>query len=309
MITSRGARGKGPVGAVVTGAMLTVGVAQAMRIMRRFRPDLVFGTGGYASVAAVSAARLMRKTVVLQEQNSIPGLANRMLAPMAARIYLGFEKAAAYFGSGAEVMFTGNPLRRAIRPRRSASARDDFGLSRGGLLLFVFGGSQGAMTLSRAAAEYITRRTDIQAIVQTGEGGYEEIRDMLSGASGRVFVSPFIEDIAKAYAAADFALARAGALTVSELAAAALPSVLVPYPHCADDHQRHNASVLVEAGGAVMLEDSELDADSLAEALDPMIGDPALLERMSAALAPLATPGATAAIADDVERLAGGEAA
>ena len=308
LISSRGARGKGAAGKVVTGAMLTAGIMQSIRIIRRFRPDLVFGSGGYASVAAVSAAWLTRNTVVLQEQNSIPGLANRTLAPMAKRLYLGFERARKYFRKSAPVLVTGNPLRGSIKPGPDRSARSDFGLTGDGHVLLVFGGSQGAMTLSRAAAGYLLGRTDVQAIVQTGENGYEEIRDRLAGAAGRVFVSPYIEDIGRAYAAADVALARAGALSVSELAAAGLPSVLVPYPHCADDHQMHNASVFVDAGGAVMIEDSRLDASSLAAELDPVIDDPGLLRRMREALFPFQGKRAAAVIADDMEMLAGGDA-
>ncbi len=308
LILSRGARGKGAFDKVVTGAMLTVGIMQSMRIIRNFRPDLVFGSGGYASVAAVSAAWLTRKTVVLQEQNSIPGLANRTMAPMARRLYLGFEKAGEYFRKDAPVLVTGNPLRDAIKPGPDRSARGDFGLTADGHVLLVFGGSQGAMTLSRAAAGYLLGRTDVQAIVQTGENGYKEIRDRLAGAAGRVFVSPYIEEIGRAYAAADVALARAGALSVSELAEAGLPSVLVPYPHCADDHQTHNASVLVDAGGAVMIEDSRLDAASLAAGLDPLIDGPGVLGRMREALVPFQGKRAAAVIADDMERLAGGVA-
>jgi UDP-N-acetylglucosamine--N-acetylmuramyl-(pentapeptide) pyrophosphoryl-undecaprenol N-acetylglucosamine transferase len=287
--------------------MLTAGIMQSMGVIRRFRPDIVFGSGGYASVAAVSAGWLMRKTVVIQEQNSIPGLANRTLAPMAKRLYLGFESAKGYFRENAPVVVTGNPLRAAIAPGPDPAARADFGLPGNGPVVLVFGGSQGAMTLSRAAAGYLLRRGDVQAIVQTGESGYEEIREQLSGAAGRVFVSPYIDDIGRAYAAADVALARAGALSVSELAAAGLPSVLVPYPHCADDHQRHNASVLVEAGGALMIEDSKLDPDSLSASLDPIIDGPGVLDRMRAALAPWQDLRAAAEIADDMERLAGGD--
>ena len=308
LISSRGARGKGAAGKIVTGAMLTAGIMKSIRIMRRFRPDLVFGSGGYASVAAVSAAWIMRKTVVLQEQNSIPGLANRTLAPMAKRLYLGFERAGGYFRKDAPVLVTGNPLRSSIKPGEDRSARGEFGLSDDGPVLLVFGGSQGAMTLSRAAAGYLLGRTDLQAIVQTGENGYREIRDQLAGAAGRVFVSPYIGEIGKAYAAADIALARAGALSVSELAAAGLPSVLVPYPHCADDHQTHNASVLVDAGGAVMIEDSRLDASSLAAELDPLLDGPGVLKRMREALGPFQGKRAAAVIADDMERLVGGEA-
>jgi UDP-N-acetylglucosamine--N-acetylmuramyl-(pentapeptide) pyrophosphoryl-undecaprenol N-acetylglucosamine transferase len=306
LISSRGARGKGAIGKIVTGVMMAAGIMQSMRIMKSFRPDIVFGSGGYASFAAVSAAWIMRKTVVLQEQNSIPGLANRILAPMARRLYLGFERAGGYFKKDAPVMVTGNPLRSSIKPAGDSKARGEFGLDGDRPVLLVFGGSQGAMTLSRAAAGYLIDRADLQAIVQTGEKGYMEIRDLLSGVADRVFVCPYIGEIANAYAAADVALARAGALSVSELAAAGVPSVLVPYPHCADDHQRHNASVLVDAGGAVMIEDSRLDAASLAEELDPLLDNPDMLERMRVSLRPFQGRRAAAAIADDMERLAGG---
>jgi UDP-N-acetylglucosamine--N-acetylmuramyl-(pentapeptide) pyrophosphoryl-undecaprenol N-acetylglucosamine transferase len=308
LISSRGVRGKGVAGRAVTGAMLMAGIVQSMGILGRFKPDLVFGSGGYASVAAVAAAWLMRKPVVIQEQNSIPGLANRKLAPVAKRLYLGFERAREYFRDDAPVMVTGNPLRGDIGPGASGDERADFGLSGEGPVLLVFGGSQGAMTLSRAAAEYLLRRSDIQGIVQTGERGYAEIRDMLAPAGARVFVSPYIEKISRAYRASDVAVARSGALSVSELAETGLPSVLVPYPHCADDHQVHNASVLVDAGGATMIEDPRLDADTLASALDPMMDDPGLLERMRRSLVPFQGRRAAAAIADDMERLAGGEA-
>jgi UDP-N-acetylglucosamine--N-acetylmuramyl-(pentapeptide) pyrophosphoryl-undecaprenol N-acetylglucosamine transferase len=308
LISSRGARGRGAAGKAVTGAALLKGIAQSMGIIRRFSPDIVFGSGGYASVAAVSAAWLMRKTIVLQEQNSIPGLANRTLAPAARRVYLGFEGARGYFRKGAPVLVTGNPLRGDISPGKDTAARKHFGLSAGGAVILVFGGSQGAMTLSRAAAEYLLRRDDLQAIVQTGEKGYEEIRDRLAGAVGRVLVSPFIDDIGRAYAAADAAIARAGALSVSELAEAGLPSVLVPYPHSADDHQTRNAEVLVEAGGAMMIEDSKLDAGSLGTALDRMLDTPGKLDGMRAALSVFQGRRAAAVIADDMQRLAGGEA-
>jgi len=206
------------------------------------------------------------------------------------------------------VMVTGNPLRGAIRPGPDRAARKDFGLSGDGPVLLVFGGSQGAMTLSRAAAGYLLRRSGVQAIIQTGENGYEEIRGMLAGESARIFVSPYIEKIDRAYAAADIALARAGALSVSELAAAGLPSVLVPYPHCADDHQTHNASVLVDAGGARMIEDARLDGESLSAEIDPMLDDPGILERMRSALEPFQGQRAAAVIADDMQMLAGGAA-
>ncbi|MDD3642448.1 MAG: undecaprenyldiphospho-muramoylpentapeptide beta-N-acetylglucosaminyltransferase, partial [Candidatus Krumholzibacteria bacterium] len=268
-IVSRGVRGKGPVAAAATLAMLIAGTVQAAAIIARFRPDVVFGSGGYASAAAVMAAFVFRRAIVLQEQNSIPGMANRMLAPLARRIYVGFEQAGERLGGGRRVVWTGNPLRRSIRPRRDPSARRRFGLRPDAPVLLVFGGSQGAMRLNRAAARLLRSRPGLQGIVQTGERGYDETRRELEGIGPRVFAAAYIDDIEEAYASADVALARAGALSVSELAAVGLPSVLVPYPHAADNHQWHNARVLVEAGGAALVADADLDETTLAAVVDP----------------------------------------
>lgn len=301
-IPSRGVRGRGPLGKLKTMAMLVVGTVYAAGIIARFRPDVVFGSGGYASVAAVTAAFLLGRAVVLQEQNSIPGLANRILSPLARRIYIGFETARERLGGGERVLWTGNPLRRSVCAARDASARGVFGLRADMPVLLVFGGSQGALRLNMAAAQFLRSRRDLQGIVQTGAKGFEAVRGELQGVGPRVFVSPYIDDIDKAYAAADIALARAGALSVSELAAAALPAVLVPYPYAADDHQTGNAGVLVDAGGAVLITDSQLNETTLAAAVDGLLADPARLEAMRAALSRIARPGAAALVADDIER-------
>lgn len=304
-IAARGVRGRGIGAAAVTLAMLVAGTVRAAAIIARFRPDVVFGSGGYASAATVAAAFLLGRTIVLQEQNSVPGMANRLLAPLARRIYVGFEQARARLGGGERVVWTGNPLRRSIRPRRDPSARLRFGLRPDMPVLLVFGGSQGAMRLNRAAARLLRVRPGLQGILQTGERGYEETLGELEGTGPRVFVAAYIDDIEEAYASADVALARAGALSVSELAAVGLPSVLVPYPHAADDHQRRNARVVVEAGGAEMIEDGELDETSLAAALDPLLRDPGRLEAMRLALAAVGRTDAAALVAADIERIAG----
>ena len=304
-IVSRGVRGRGPFSAAATIAVLIAGTVQAATIIARFRPDVVFGSGGYASAAAVAAGFVFGRTIVLQEQNSVPGMANRMLAPLARRIYVGFEQARERLGGGDRVVWTGNPLRRSIGPRRDPSARRRFGLREDAPVLLVFGGSQGAMRLNRAAARLLRARPGLQGIVQTGERGYEETQRELAGIGPRVFVAAYIDDIEEAYASADIALARAGALSVSELAAVGLPAVLVPYPHAADNHQFHNARVLVEAGGAEMIDDDGLDETSLAAVLDPLLGEPSRLEGMRSRLASGGRTDAASAVADDLERLAG----
>ncbi len=303
-ISSRGVRGRGLPGKMLTIAALMVGLVQSMRIVRSFAPDLVLGTGGYASAAVVLAASALRRPVVLQEQNSIPGLANRLLAPKASRIYLGFQRAAERLGRSRGVLYTGNPLRESILHPRDVDPHAAFGLEREMPVLLVFGGSQGASRLNRAAVEYLEGRPDIQAIVQTGGRDFEWVRERLDGAKAKAFVSPYIADIDLAYRAATVALARAGALSVSELAAVGLPAILVPYPFAADDHQRSNAEVLVEAGGALLVEDRELDGASLSRRIDDLFsGGGEALNSMRSALGRIAKPNATAEICGDIMTL------
>jgi UDP-N-acetylglucosamine--N-acetylmuramyl-(pentapeptide) pyrophosphoryl-undecaprenol N-acetylglucosamine transferase len=305
-ISSKGVRGKGPVGKIVTGVLMVIGIFQAAAIILRYQPDIVFGSGGYASAAAATAGSLLGRTVVIQEQNSVPGMTNRILGPRARRIYLGFEKAAEYFKSSAAIRITGNPLRRSIAGEHDGGLRSKFGLSNDKPVIFVFGGSQGAMTISKAAVEYFKKRDDVQGIIQTGSAGYESVRRLLSGMEDRIHVTPFIDDISDAYRVADIALARSGALSVSELAAMGVPSILVPYPFAADNHQLHNARVLAEMGGAEIIMDDELDRQRLADVLDRLIAAPEILERMRNALGEFREMNAAAEIADDMLALAGG---
>jgi UDP-N-acetylglucosamine--N-acetylmuramyl-(pentapeptide) pyrophosphoryl-undecaprenol N-acetylglucosamine transferase len=299
-ISARGVRGKGAAARIRSAASIAVGFFQSLSLLRWYKPDVVYGSGGYASAAVVLAASCLRIKIVIQEQNSIPGLTNRLLARHARRIYLGFEKASGYFGNHRGLVVTGNPLRAEIVPRGPVDVRAEFGIAGSGPVLLVFGGSQGARTLNRAAAEYLLDRPDARAVIQTGDQDYAWMRERLGALSSRVCVRAYFEAMHRAYAAATVCLARAGALTVSELSAAAVPSILVPYPHAADDHQSYNASFLAEAGGAIVIRDSDLNKDALAAVLDPLLADPARLAAMRSALERSARKDAAARIAVDV---------
>jgi UDP-N-acetylglucosamine--N-acetylmuramyl-(pentapeptide) pyrophosphoryl-undecaprenol N-acetylglucosamine transferase len=299
-ISAGGVRGKGITARIRNASSIGVGFFQSFGILSRFKPDLVFGSGGYASAAVVLAASVLRKRVVIQEQNSIPGLTNRLLARFARRIYLGFGKAADYFRRHRGIVITGNPLRAEVLAARRIDTRAEFGFTAERPVLLVFGGSQGARTLNRAATGYLLARGNVQAIIQTGEQDYEWVRDRLGAHAARCFVRPYLEDMHRAYGAAVVALARAGALSVSELAAVALPSILVPYPHAADNHQLYNASFLADAGGAIVISDSELNEGTLAAALDPLFADPARLAAMRRSLERIARKDAAKLIADDI---------
>jgi UDP-N-acetylglucosamine--N-acetylmuramyl-(pentapeptide) pyrophosphoryl-undecaprenol N-acetylglucosamine transferase len=299
-ISAKGMRGKGAAARVRSVASIGVGFMQSLALLRRFRPDIVYGSGGYASAAVVLAASCLRRRIVIQEQNSIPGLTNRFLARFARKVYLGFEKASSYFGNHRGLVVTGNPLRAEILSPGPVDVRAEFGIEGNGPVLLVFGGSQGARTLNRAAAEYLLAHPGVRAIIQTGDQDFAWMQEKLGALASRVCVRPYLEAMHRAYAAATVCLSRAGAMTVSELAAAGVPSILVPYPHAADDHQSSNAAFLAEAGGAIVIRDADLNKDTLSSALDPLLADPARLAAMRSALGRAARKDAAKIIADDV---------
>ncbi len=265
LIDVAGLRGNGLLGWLA--APLRVGRAlwQALGVVRRFRPTAVLGMGGFVTGPGGVAAWLARVPLLIHEQNAIAGLTNRLLAPLARGVFAAFPHA---FGRRAGVVEVGNPVRLAIAtlPSPQERLRD----REGALRLLVVGGSLGALALNQtvpAALALLGEAQRPQVWHQTGERTLEAAKVAYAEAGVRAEVVPFIDDMAEAYAWADLVLCRAGALTVSELAAAGVAALLVPYPHAVDDHQTHNARWLCDAGAAELLPQASLAATSLAERL------------------------------------------
>jgi UDP-N-acetylglucosamine--N-acetylmuramyl-(pentapeptide) pyrophosphoryl-undecaprenol N-acetylglucosamine transferase len=284
----------GGIGRAVRGVAATaLGVVRARALLRELRPDLVVGVGGYASVATVVAARLGRLPIVLLEQNTIPGIASRTLGRLADRVCIGFEEAARFFPAGRAV-HTGNPVRTAVL----AAAPTDHDTP--GLL--VFGGSQGARHLNEAILVATERLGALAAGLrirhQTGTADHDRVVDGWRRLGIAARVDAFVDDMGRAYADADLVVARAGAMSCAEITARGLPAILVPYPHAADDHQRHNAEALVRAGAAILILDRELDGERLAAALRPLLADAGARARMAAAARNAGRPDAAARVAD-----------
>ncbi|MHB8079272.1 MAG: undecaprenyldiphospho-muramoylpentapeptide beta-N-acetylglucosaminyltransferase [Candidatus Krumholzibacteriia bacterium] len=302
-VPASGLRGLGPVARARFLANLAAGGAAALALLVRWRPDVVLGTGGYASAPALLAARLLGVPVALQEQNAVPGSANRLLARCADRLYLGTAAAAARF-PGRDCLVTGNPVRAAFRAAPAGPA----GAS-GGLSVLMFGGSGGARTLNRAAGELAALwrgRDDVTLVVQTGPAGRDEVAAAFAGwAPERARVTAYIDDMATALAGADLAICRAGAMTLAELAVAGRPAVLVPFPHATDDHQWHNAEDVAADGAAVVVRDGSCDGAALAAIVDDLGRDRPRLAAMARASAARARPDAARRIAADLLRLAG----
>ncbi len=268
-----------------TGWELPRAVLRIIRHWRGKRPHLLVGVGGYASVAGVLAALLCRVPVVLHEQNAMPGLVNRKLARFARAVMLGFAEARAHLPESARAEVTGNIVRRDIAAARWRGAHAD---SQTGELpcLLIAGGSQGARILNetapRAAGLLAARGRRFRAIHLAGrrEGEAERARRDWREAGVEADVREFEADMAGFYAAGDLLLTRAGAMTVAEIAATGMPSILVPLPHAADDHQTHNARALADRGAARLLPQRDMTAETLANAIEQLLFDPARLRAM-----------------------------
>lgn len=258
-----GVRGKGWKTRLAAPGRLFKAVRQALAVMNKHQPRLVIGFGGFVAGPGGLAARLRGIPLVIHEQNAIAGLTNRVLARLANKVLAGYQGA---FSGDAEVI--GNPVRPDIAvlppPEQRMSGRN------GPLRLLVVGGSLGAQALNETVPRALALLTPDERpevwhqaggkMIDTARAIYEQ-----AGVVGRV--EPFIDDMAAAYAWADLVICRAGALTVAELAAAGIGSILVPFPHAVDDHQTHNAAVLAEAGAAELIQQTELTAGLLAERL------------------------------------------
>ena len=280
---------------VLAAAGAGLGVARCVAAFLSRRPSVVIGVGGYASGPAVLAAWLLRVPTMLMEQNHFPGATNRFLAPRADLVCVPSEAARARLGGRGVV--TGNPVRAEFSSIGPAPSGER-------VSLLVFGGSRGARSVNRAMVEALPRLAEttpgLSIVHQTGEAE----RDAVAAAYARFPTLPstvlaFIDDMPRRLAEAELVVCRAGATTLSELAAAGRPAILVPYPHAADDHQRLNAEAVRDAGGAVVLADNgTLDGTALAGAIGPLAADRPQRLRMAAAMKTLARPDAASQIAE-----------
>jgi UDP-N-acetylglucosamine--N-acetylmuramyl-(pentapeptide) pyrophosphoryl-undecaprenol N-acetylglucosamine transferase len=289
-----------------------IGLVQALWVVASERPDAVLGTGGYVSGPVATAAWLLGRPLLLQEQNSIPGLANRWLARVADEVHLSFTEARAYFKRKDNLKVTGNPVRAHILGGDRGQALQVFDLAEGKPTLFIFGGSRGAHRINEAALDAMRRlkgRVDLQFILQTGRDDFDWAKGVVNSEQLPARVMPFLKDIHLAYAVADLVVCRSGAMTLAEIAACGTPAILVPYPHAAHNHQEVNAHNLVERGAAALLLDRELTGERLAKEIAHLVADRQTLRRMSANARTFARLDAAERIVRSLERWAQGRGA
>lgn len=281
---------------------------KAGSIVKEFKPDAVIGTGGYASGPIMLAATRNKIPSLIQEQNSYAGLTNKQLGDKVTRVCVAYAGMESYFPAS-KIVFTGNPVRKDINQieEKRERALSHFALSSNERTLLIIGGSLGARTINESILAGIDKLIDarVQVIWQTGKIYFEDIKRQLENKDlRRVRVFDFLKQMDLAYAAADVVIARAGALSISELCLAKKPSILVPSPNVAEDHQTKNAMALVSENAAALVKDVQAKEILVSEALK-LVYDEGRCEKLSGQIAKLAKPNATSEIVDEIEKMIG----
>lgn len=275
-----GLKGLGLKKRLTTLAQLPGSLVQARRILQEFQADAVLGVGGYSSGPVLVAARTLGLPTAICEQNSVPGLTNRLLARLVGRIFVTFDASRARFPAS-KTELVGNPVRRSFH---DAAARSAPPIERG--LVFTFGGSQGARPLNESAPAALAllqrRGRAVCALHQAGKSDVSTVEQAYRQAEVRAEVTPFIDDMVTAYRRAHVVICRAGATSCAELTALGVAAILVPFPQAADDHQTLNARDLEKVGACVLLPQSELTPERLADELERLLGDDDRLDHLRA---------------------------
>ena len=280
---------------------------EASSLLRDFEPDLVLGVGGYASGPVLMSASLSGRPTAILEQNAHVGMTNRILARFVDRAYIAFEQTEQVFGKK-KSRLTGNPVRQEFVEHARLAIADPEGFESRARTVLVLGGSQGARKLNedvpRALARAGISGRDLEVVHQTGESMREEVEATYRELGIRAKVVTFIDEIARAYSNAALVVARAGATTLAELCAIGRPSILIPFPFAADDHQAKNAMALEEQRASICVRESDLDG--LGELIGGLLDDPAKRQAMARAARDHGRPDAAAAIVDDMMGRLGG---
>ncbi|OIP46214.1 MAG: undecaprenyldiphospho-muramoylpentapeptide beta-N-acetylglucosaminyltransferase [Desulfobacterales bacterium CG2_30_60_27] len=291
-IRCQGLKGKGSLARMRAMVELPMGLVQALLLLRRFRPALVFGVGGYVTGPVLLAARLLGIPTCIHEQNSVAGLANRWLGRLVDRVFISIPGSEAFFPARKTVL-TGNPVRRELLARPAEAGQRATGPT-----LLILGGSQGAHRVNTLVVGALSRSrrelpASIAVIHQTGRADEEMVRAAYARVGIQARVAAFFDDMALVYGAADLIVSRAGATTLAELAVLKKPALLIPYPFAADGHQEKNGCFLVAAGAARMCLEADLTEEKLARELINLLADGDLRQRMGESMGRVAQPLAT----------------
>jgi len=292
-IKVQGLRGNGVAGWLMAPFKLVKAVMEALRVIKQYKPDVVLGLGGFASGPGGVAAKLMGKPLIIHEQNAIPGLTNRLLAIVATRVLEGFPNS---FKTSQHALWVGNPVRESIEMLPEPQQR--LVEHKGAVHILVLGGSLGAKSLNSLLPQaFSSIKQTIEIKHQCGVKHSENCKKNYKNADVDAEVLAFIDDMAEVYSWADLVICRAGALTIAEISAAGIGSLLVPYPYAVDDHQTRNASALVEAGAASLLQEKDITVELLEQEVSRLVTDKAVLMTMARKARNLAKTGTAKKIA------------
>jgi len=279
-------------------------IAHCRRMFSKFKPDIVLGMGGFTSTPPIMAGKLKGIPTFVHESNAIPGKANKLTAHFASSVLLGLADCATYF-PGKKTEVTGTPIRAGLKKKVDrAAVYAQLGLDAAKKTILIMGGSQGARGINHAILQALPFFVDqpIQLVHLTGPNGEVEVRTQFekSGVSG--YIAPFYHQMEELYAIADFAVARSGAASLSELSYFGIPSILIPYPYAAEDHQTFNARIFEQAGAAVLLKESDATGETLSKMILEFLNDPDKKASMSKQSRLLSPEDAASRVADTLER-------
>lgn len=305
-VSAAGIRGKGSFSKIKAVAMMLYGYAESRKILKRWRPDMVLGVGGYASLPMVMAAKGMQIPCFIHEQNAIPGFTNRMLAKFADHVFITLSESAKFFPEK-KILLTGNPLRRQILAQALQPVPEERTDINSKFRVLVFGGSQGAHAINMAFVSSLPllRKISDQLEIthQTGAKELEAVRTGYQNNGVNATVVAFIDNMAEVYRNADFIICRAGATTIAEVTACGKVCLFIPFPHAVDDHQRKNAEALLKLDACFMLIEHELTPERVADHIFEMMRDPEKLAKIGANARKVAHLNATKVIVDEMTKI------
>lgn len=295
-LTCYGLKGKNPLQFAKALVALPLSFLQAIWVILRFQPDVVFGVGGYVTGPVVLAARLLGRRTIIHEQNSVPGMANKKLSRIAGTVCISLPQSAKYF-SEKKTVLTGNPVRKKILELAARQEREE----KESRALLILGGSLGAHRVNELVVAAVCDSPELSRLTiihQTGSADAEWVTDAYEKSGVAATVAPFFTDMAEIYAQADLLVSRAGATTLAELAVLGKPAILIPYPYAADDHQTENAEYYVMGGGCRVYAENALNPSILARELEGLLFNSEKLAGMSQKMRNLGIPDAAGRIAE-----------
>ena len=293
------------------GVKLVKAILYSIRYIKKYKPDVVFATGGYVSAPMIFACRITNTPYIMHDCDVMPGLVTRKLSRKAKYVTLAFEKAKKYIPNRRTIV-TGNPIREQFKTVTKEKARQELNIDNAKLTLAIVGGSQGAKSINSSVVELLkefSQELGLQIIFQTGKKNYNEITEYLKQIypaweqDKNLIVRPYFEEMIYVLKSADIVISRAGSLSISEICASNAAPVLVPYPHAAADHQRKNAKFLLENGACIYIEDSELEPNKLRNTILELINNPLKISYLKQNSSYLAKPDATKEIAEMIRSI------